>query len=94
MRSYWHLSEDERDQSGVLRAAGGRLGPLPGRSVGRKPPFQGSCSGTLSPRADSRPFTPPEPINGAGAEKRSSKDRLTFIATESLSLWTPCGTHS
>jgi hypothetical protein len=26
MRSYWHLSEDERDQIGVLRAAGRALG--------------------------------------------------------------------
>jgi IS30 family transposase len=45
---------------------GGRWGRLPGRSVGRKPPSPGSCSGTLSPRADTRRFTPPEPINCAG----------------------------
>src|SRR5271165_6506267 len=39
---------------------GGRWGPLPGRSVGRKPPSPGSCSGTRCPRADIRRFTPPE----------------------------------
>ena len=27
MRSYSHLSEDERDQIGVLRAAGRSIGP-------------------------------------------------------------------
>ena len=54
MRSYSHLSEDERDQIGVLRAAGGRWEPFPGRSVGRKPPSPGSCSGTHSPRAGIR----------------------------------------
>jgi hypothetical protein len=50
MRSYSHLSEDERDQIGVLRAAGLSMGPLPGRSVGRKLPSPGSCSGTHSDR--------------------------------------------
>src|SRR6516164_5590355 len=52
MRSYSHLSEDERDQIGVCGPRDGRWGPLPGRSVGRKPPSPGSCSGMLSPRAD------------------------------------------
>jgi hypothetical protein len=75
MRSYSHLADDERDQIGVLRAAGRSMGASPGRSVGRKPPSPGSCSGTLSPRADIRRFTPPEPINCAGGVKRSSNER-------------------
>jgi hypothetical protein len=50
---------------------GGRWAPSPGRSVGRKPPSPGSCSGTHSPRVDIRRFTPPEPVNCAGGVKRS-----------------------
>ena len=48
MRSYRHLSEDERDQIGIGAPLGGRWAPSPGRSVGRKPPSPGNCSGTLS----------------------------------------------
>ena len=66
MRSYSHLSVDERDQIGVLRAAGRSIGPLLGRSVRRKPPSPGSCGGTRSPWTGTRRFTPPEPINCAG----------------------------
>ena len=48
MRSYSHLSEDERDQIGVLRAAGRSMGAI-ARTLGRaKPPSPGSCSGTHS----------------------------------------------
>jgi hypothetical protein len=54
------------------------MGPLPGRSVGRKPPSPGNCSGTLFPRADIRRFTPPEPINCAGSVKRSSNERPLY----------------
>ena len=60
---------------------GGRWGPLPGRLVGRKPPSPGNCSGTLSPRADIRRFTPPEPINCAGSVKRSSNERLLYACS-------------
>jgi transposase, IS30 family len=34
MRSYWHLSEDERDQIGVLRAAERSMGAI-ARALGR-----------------------------------------------------------
>jgi len=92
MRFYSHLSDDERDQIGVLRGLAEqrgeddpsdarRWGPLPGRSVGRKPPSPGSCSGTLSPRADIRRFTPPEPINCAGGVKRSSNERPLYVCS-------------
>ena len=81
MRSYSHLSEDERDQIGVLRAAGRSMGPLPGRSVGRKPPSPGSCSGTHSLWAGTRRFTPPEPINCAGGVKRSSNERPLYVCS-------------
>jgi hypothetical protein len=47
-------------------------------SVGRKPPSPGSCSGTLSPRAGIRRFTPPEPINCAGGVKRSASQMGRF----------------
>jgi hypothetical protein len=59
----------------------GRWGPLPGRSVGRKPPSPGSCSGTLSPRVDIRRFTPPEPINCAGGVKRFSNERPLCVCS-------------
>jgi hypothetical protein len=76
MRSYSHLSGDERD-----RPRGGRSGPLPGRSVGRKPPSPGSCGGTRSPRAGTRRFTPPEPINCAGGVKRSSNETPPYVCS-------------
>jgi|SRR6516225_6916126 len=34
MRFYWHLSEDERDQIGILRAAGHSIGVI-ARALGR-----------------------------------------------------------
>ena len=43
MRSYSHLSEDERDQIGVLRAAGRSMGAI-ARTLGRaEGPSPGSC---------------------------------------------------
>ena len=73
MQFYSHLSDDERDQIAILRAAGAiDGGSLPGRSVGRKQPSPGSCSGTNSPRAGIPRFTPPEPTKCAGGVKRSS----------------------
>ena len=62
---------------GVLRAArGGRWGPLPGRSVGRKPPSQGAAAERTPFGWGTRRFTkPPEPINCAGGVKRSSNER-------------------
>ena len=48
MRSYSHLSEDERDQIGVLRAAGRSMGAI-ARALGRaKATISRSCSGTHS----------------------------------------------
>ena len=52
------ISTNRRSARGVhpsasrsfCRPRGGRWQPLPGRSVGRKPPSPGSCSGTRSPR--------------------------------------------
>ena len=91
MRSYSHLSEDERDQIGVLRAAGSRSGPLPGRSVGQKPPSPGSCSGTRSPGGYS-------PLHAAGAYQlrrrreaileREAALRL-FVGDRLAEGWTP-----
>ena len=78
MRFYSHLSDDERDQIAILRAAGRSMGAIALRSVGRKPPSPGSCGGTRSPWAGIRRFTPPEPINCAGGVKRSSNERERF----------------
>ena len=79
MRSYSHLSEDERDRIGVLRAAGRSMGAIARAPVGRKPPSPGSCGGTHSLWAGIRRFTPPEPINCAGGVKRSSNERPPYV---------------
>jgi hypothetical protein len=44
MRSYWHLSEDERDQIGVLRAAGRSMGHCPGARSGESHHLQGAAA--------------------------------------------------
>jgi Helix-turn-helix domain len=44
MRSYAHLSEDERDQVGVLRAAGRSMGAI-ARALGRKTPMDAYVDG-------------------------------------------------
>src|SRR6516164_8875371 len=57
-------------------------GHCPGARSGENHHLQGaSCSGTLSPRADIRRFTPPEPINCAGGVKRSSNERPLCVCS-------------
>ena len=70
---------------------GDRWEPLPGRSVGRKQPSPGSCSGTHSPRAGIPRFTPPEPINCAGGVKRSSNEKPLYVCggDRLAEGWTP-----
>jgi Helix-turn-helix domain len=55
MRSYSHLSEDERDQIGVLRAAGRSMGAI-ARALGRAKAtiFAGPCTSSrdAQPMAD------------------------------------------
>ena len=87
MRSYSHLSEDERDQIGVLRAAGRSMGAI-ARALGRAKPTKspGSCSGTHSLWAGTRRFTPPEPINCAGGVKRSSNERPLYVCSWVIDL--------
>ena len=78
MRSYSHLSDDERDQIGILRAAGRSIGAI-ARTLGRaKTTISRELQRTRSPRADIRRFTPPEPIYCAGGVKRSSNERPTY----------------
>ena len=92
MRSYSHLSEDERDQSGVFCGPrGGRWGPLPGRSVGRKLPSPGSCSertpfGRVLAASRRRSLS-----IAAGGVKRSSNERpllRLFVADRLAEGWT------
>ena len=91
LRSYSHLSEDKETRLAFCGPRGGRWGLSPGRSVGRKPPFPGSCSGTHSLRAGIRRFTPPEPINCAGGVKRSSNERplASVRGDRPAEGWTP-----
>src|SRR6516165_7725964 len=81
MRSYSHLSEDERDQIGVLRAAGRSMGAI-ARALGRaKTTISRELQRNALPPADIRRFTPPEPINCAGGVKRSSTERPLCVCS-------------
>ena len=82
MRSYSHLSEDERDQIGVLRAAGRSMGAI-ARALGRAKATisRGAAAERTSPWAGTRRFTPPEPINCAGGVKRSSNERPLYVCS-------------
>ena len=81
MRFYSHLSDEERDQIAILRAAGRSMGAI-ARALGRaKTTSPGSCSGTHSPRAGIPRFTPPEPINCAGGVKRSSNEKPLYVCS-------------
>ena len=81
MRSYSHLSDDERDQIGVLRAAGRSMAAI-ARALGRaKTTISRELRRNASPRAGIRRFTPPEPINGVGGVKRSSNETAIYACS-------------
>jgi IS30 family transposase len=61
MRSYSHLSEDERDQIGVLRAAGRSMGAI-ARTLGRA---EATISREL--RRNALPLGGYSPLHAAGA---------------------------
>ena len=68
MRSYSHLSGDERDQIGVLRAEGRSIGAI-ARALGRvKATISRELQRNALPSGGCYRcrFTPPEPINCAG----------------------------
>src|SRR5262249_12117275 len=78
-----HLSEDERGQIGVLRTAGWSMGAI-ARALGRaKATISRELQRNASPRAGTRRFTPPEPINCAGGVKRSSNERPLYVCSYS-----------
>src|SRR6516162_9512168 len=70
-------------------------GHCPGARSGENHHLQGAQ--TLSPRADIRRFTPPEPINCAGGVKRSSTERPLCVCSWVIG-WPrdgrPCGAIS
>ena len=81
MRSYSHLSEDERDQIGVLRAAGRSMGAI-ARALGRaKATISRELQRNALPLGGYSPLTPPEPINCAGGVKRSSNERPLYVCS-------------
>ena len=92
MRSYSHLSEDERDQIGVLRAAGRSIGAI-ARALGRaKTTISRELQRNALPSGGIRRFTPPEPINCAGGVKRSSNERPLYVGLWGIGSpreWTP-----
>ena len=92
MPSYSHLLEDERDQIGVLRAAGRSIGAI-ARALGRaKATVSRELQRNALPWAGTRRFTPPEPINCAGGVKRSSNEdpaERLFVGDRLAEGWTP-----
>jgi hypothetical protein len=62
MRSYSHLSEDERDQIGVLRAAGRSMGAI-ARALGRR---TADVCGRAPTRLAGRSFNSPCPWAAVG----------------------------
>ena len=73
MRFYSHLSDDERDQIAILRAAG--------RSMSEKTTISRESQRNALPRAGIPRFTQPEPINCAGGVKRSSNEKPLYVGS-------------
>ena len=71
MRGYLHLSEDEREQIGLLRGRWAiRSAPSLGRSAVRSRRSRANYRATGCPAGATRRFTLPELINCAGGVKR------------------------
>ena len=74
MPAYSHLSDEERDQIGVMTAAGRSIGAIAeALSRAKSTYLAGATAQSPCKAAAIRRFTPPEPINCAGGVKRSSK---------------------
>ena len=74
MRCYSHLSDDEREQIGLVQALGHSIGAI-ARAMGRPKSTVWRELCRTGCRADAtRRFTQPEPINCAGDVKRGSKE--------------------
>ena len=81
MRFYSHLSDDERDQIAILRAAGRSMGAI-ARALGRaKTTISRELQRNALPRADIRRFTPAEPLNCAGGVKQSSNEKPLYVCS-------------
>ena len=70
MRGYSHLSDDEREQIGLLKVLGHPIGAI-ARALRRpKSMISRQLSRNRLPSGRYSPFTPPELINCAGGVKR------------------------
>ena len=70
MRSYSHLSDDEREQIGLLKALGHSIGGI-AQAIGRpKSMISRELSRNRLPSGRYSPLHAPEPINCAGGVKR------------------------
>ena len=79
MRSYSHLSEDERDQIGVLRAAGRSMGAI-ARALGRaKATISRELQRNALPRAGEPAFHP-----GRGNRARAIRGSASWTAFAAL----------
>ena len=75
MRGYSHLSDEEREQIGLLKVLGHSIGAI-ARAIRRpKSTISRELSRNRLPSGRSRRFTPPELIDCAGGVKRDEKDR-------------------
>ena len=91
MQFYSHLSDDERDQIAILRAAGRSMGAI-ARALGRaKTTISRELQRNALPSGGYSRFTPPEPINCAGGVKRSSNEKPLYACSwdRLAEGWTP-----
>ncbi len=79
MRSYSHLSEDERDQIGILRAAGQSMGAIARVLCRAKTTISRELQRERTPHRQDLPLHAAEPINCAGGVKRSSNERPIYV---------------
>ena len=91
MRSYSHLSEDERDQIGVSRAAGRSMGAIAVRSVGRK------ATVSREPQPNALPSGGYSPLHAGAYQLRRRPEAILereaalrlFVGDRLAEGWTP-----
>ena len=84
--TYSHLSEDERDQIGRLRAAGQSMGAIARASSSENNDLQGVAANGF-PTGRYSPLHAAEPMNCAGGVKHPSKRETDFDVFSSVIGW-------
>ena len=70
MRGYSHLSDEQREQIGLLKVLGHSIGAIARASAVRSRRSRANCRAIGCPAGATHRFTPPELINCAGGVKR------------------------